>query len=469
MLEQYSTILRRLTIALDAFLVSACFFISYWVRDHFKAGLENVGFYIKLWPVIVTLWVAALFILGMYESLRLKTFRQVLETIIKAMLMAFIWFSAAMYLFKIVGVSRTFMLFVFSLSTLVLIVEKFILMFALHHIRRRGFNFKNVLIVGTNNRAKRFIRRLDYHRDLGLKVVGIVDEDPSFKGQNIYGHPVLGTPQDLPEVLTQQAIDQVFFIIPRSSLQKIEPLIHHCEITGTTASVAVDLFDPLKFARWKEESIVNLPLITFRTVPDKVGQLLFKRMIDIAVSTIALIIISPVYLLVALLIKMTSPGPVYFIQERLGLQGRKFKLYKFRTMMVNAEHQLKDLLEKNEMQGPVFKLKNDPRITAIGRFLRKFSIDELPQLWNVLHGDMSLVGPRPPIAREVELYDHWQRRRLSMRPGLTCLWQVNGRNKIVNFDEWAQLDLDYIDNWSLGLDLRILMQTLRTVASGNGA
>lgn len=215
--------------------------------------------------------------------------------------------------------------------------------------------------------------------------------------------------------------------------------------------------------------MLGFPLLTFETTSDKHQELIFKRIIDIIVSAIGLVMMAPIFLVVAIVIKYTSEGPVLFAQERCSLNGRRFKLYKFRTMVKDAEGKLKDLMAFNQMGGPAFKMDNDPRVTAVGKFLRKSSLDEFPQLYNVLRGDMSLIGPRPPLPSEVEKYDFWQRRRLSMRPGLTCLWQVSGRNKIKDFDEWARLDLKYIDEWSPLLDTKIFFKTIPTVLFGIGA
>jgi len=221
-------------------------------------------------------------------------------------------------------------------------------------------------------------------------------------------------------------------------------------------------------ARIEIEELDGIPFLTFTTTPSNETQLAFKRLLDIGVSLSLLGIAAPVITLVALMIKITSPGSVFFKQKRLGLNGRKFTLYKFRTMIEDAHERRGEVEHLNEMTGPVFKSKSDPRVTPVGRILRRFSLDELPQLWNVLKGDMSLVGPRPPIPEEVESYHRWHRRRLSMKPGLTCLWQISGRNNI-DFDHWMQLDLQYIDNWSPSLDFKILLRTIPAVLSGRGA
>ena len=449
-------------------LVTGCFFAGYWIRNRSSSGLLPLEFYLPLWPIITSLWIIALYSSGMYRPLRLKPITEIFFHIIRSAFISFVLFGFFSYLFKLTGISRSFVVIVFLLSIAVLIIEKILLLLFIRTIRRKGFNFRNVLIVGTNIRAQRFIRDLDYHRELGLKIAGVLDQDHELVGQQVCGYPVIGTFADLPKILEKQVIDYVILVIPRSSLDNVEPLIRHCETTGTVVSVAVDLFD-LQFTMGKEGSLLGVPMITFESTPDKLWQLILKRLGDIALSATGLVIISPFYALIAIFIKTTSKGPIYFTQERCGLQGRRFKLYKFRTMDADAESQLDDLLERNEMEGPAFKLSDDPRVTPAGKILRKISIDELPQLWNVLRGDMSLVGPRPSLPREVEQYDHWQRRRLSMRPGITCLWQVNGRNNIVSFDQWAKLDLEYIDNWSLGLDFKILVRTIPAVISGAGA
>jgi len=468
MIKEYADIFRRLIVLVDLCLITLVFFISYWLRTHYLTGLLGFNFYVWLCPLFVFLWGGSLYLLGMYKSFRLKSIDNILWVILNSALIAFILFGAVMYMFKVVDISRSFILLAFGLTTMILAIEKLILVLFFREMRHQGFNFRNILIVGTNKRAHDFIHTIDNLRGVGLKIVGILDEDPKMVGQNIGGHEITGSFDDLADILAHQAIDQAVFIVERSSLEKIEPLMVHCETTGTTVSLAVNLFN-LKLTVAKEESILGIPMITFQTVSNKVGQLLIKRILDTIISGVWLLVSWPLYLIVSILIKATSKGPVFFTQERCGLQGRKFKLYKFRTMSIDAESRLEALKDKNEMQGPVFKIKNDPRITPIGKFLRKWSIDEFPQFWNVFCGQMSLIGTRPPIPREVEQYDYWQRRRLSMPPGITGLWQVSGRSDISNFDEWVKLDLQYIDHWSLKEDFRILMQTIPTVLKSTGA
>ncbi len=473
MLKQYAQILRWLIILTDCFLMGVAFFLAYharrhWFLDFFPYNLYFLKVYLWILPTVIILWAFFLYSFGMYQSFRLKKLRSMIWLIIKSGIMTFVIFSAAAYIFKIENISRSFVCLFFATTTLILIVEKIVLIAFFRFLRTKGFNFRNILVVGTGRRAQRFIKYLHQHRELGLKVMGLVDEDVQRQGAMVQDLVVLGGLSDVPRILRDHVVDYVVFIVPRASLNKIEPALKYCELVGVSASVAMDFFN-LKFTSGKDTNILGIPMVTFEPTPHSVSALLLKRLLDVAISLTALVVIMPVYFLVALLIKCTSPGPVYFCQERIGLNGRKFKLYKFRTMDIHAEKQLKNLMAFNEMSGPAFKMDKDPRVTSVGRLLRKYSLDELPQLWNVFHGDMSLVGPRPPLEREVKQYDPWHTRRLSMRPGITCYWQIKGRNRISDFDQWVKMDLEYIDNWSLMLDVKILLKTIPAVLSTSGA
>jgi exopolysaccharide biosynthesis polyprenyl glycosylphosphotransferase len=256
------------------------------------------------------------------------------------------------------------------------------------------------------------------------------------------------------------------FSAPLERLADVLPLVRLCEEVGVQAHIQAE-----SIACHSLPDILDLrgvPLLSYAPAQHSPELLAVKRFLDVGLAIIGISVTAPIMVLCAVLIKATSPGPVLFRQVRSGLNGRAFRMLKFRTMGEHAEAARAEVAHLNEATGPVFKIANDPRITRIGRFLRRWSVDELPQLFNVLAGDMSVVGPRPPIPSEVALYDRWQRRRLSMRPGLTCLWQIRGRHRI-GFDEWMQLDLFYIDHWSLRLDFRILFRTISTVLSGSGA
>ena len=323
--------------------------------------------------------------------------------------------------------------------------------------------------MGQNSRAATLVKGIDETPELGLKVLGFIDApgglplDQAFKNL-----PMLGTSEDLEAIFRSHVVDEVYIFLPiKSFYSEIETILEVCEVVGVEVKIPTDLFSA-RLAKSKVSSYGDLSVIDLYTSPTMSWQLLVKRLLDLIVSLVVLVFLFPLLVVVALLIKMTSSGPVFFRQKRVGYNGRLFTCLKFRTMVENAE-QLKDsLAAKNEMGGPVFKIKNDPRATRVGNILRKMSIDELPQFINVLKGDMSLVGPRPPVPEEVTKYDLKDRRRLSMRPGITCLWQVKGRNAIP-FEKWMELDREYIDQWSLWLDLKILVKTIPAIIRGSGA
>lgn len=473
MLKQYATFFRRCMIVVDMLIVSGAFLLAYRICDHMQTyhgwhTLYPLSKYAWFPPFLSICWGISLYALGMYKSFRLKTLSHILFLLVCAAGIVFLVFTSTVYIFHFNFFSRGLIALGFAFAVAFLSLEKMALMLFFHYLRSKGFNFRNVLIVGTGPRVQEFIKQVEQHREFGFKIIGLVDQDPAKVGKEVCGYPVIGSLEDVQDILWDRPVDNVFFIVPRSVLDRIQDQLRCCETLGISFSVAVDLFD-MQFTMGQPDTLMGLPIITFESVSQKHYQLIFKRLLDIGLSGAALIALSPLFALISLLIKATSSGPSIFAQERCSLNGRRFKLFKFRTMGVDAESKLKDLMAHNQMAGPAFKMDNDPRITPVGKILRKFSLDELPQLWNVLHGDMSLVGPRPPLPSEVQHYGLWHRRRLSMRPGITCLWQVSGRNKITDFDEWAKLDLKYIDEWSLALDFNILLRTVPAVLSTSGA
>ena len=325
---------------------------------------------------------------------------------------------------------------------------------------------RNILIVGTSRKAREMGELISRYSDWGLRILGYVDVDPAKDRGGT--SDVLGSIEDIPTIIEDNVVDEIIFVgsEPRD-LEGLDDVLAICKEQGVKTRVAADFF-PVKVSHVSMEFLENVPIITFSATPDHAFELLIKRLMDILGSAIALTVSSPVLLILAVLVKLTSKGPVIYRQVRCGLYGRKFVLYKFRSMCEGAEDVLWEIKHLNEMDGPVFKMRNDPRVTPLGRLLRKSSLDEWPQFWNVLKGDMSLVGPRAPLPEEVKEYTRWQRRRLSVKPGITCLWQVSGRNEI-DFQEWMKLDLFYIDHWSLLLDLKILLRTFPVVLLGKGS
>lgn len=466
MIKENATVLRRLTIFADLCLMVASFFLGYLLRNKIY-NIYPLSVYAETLPILLFIWVGLLNFFGMYRSFRTSKIPKALFIILKTVFFGFVVFSSFIYLFKIYAINRTFIILVFFFAAIFLGIEKVWLILFFKYARKKGLNYSSILIIGTGQRAQHFINLVNKHPEWGYKIIGLVDEDITKVGQAINGYNVIGSFKDVPDIIHNNVVDEVIFVVPRLWLGNIEEIMCLCENEGLKIHLAVDFFK-LKFSKLKQTELDGFPLLTFESTPDKLWQLLIKRMVDIVASGVGLLILTPLFTLVAIMIKAASKGPVFFRQERCSLNGRKFTLYKFRTMFEDAETKLNGLLLHNEMKGPVFKMTNDPRLAGAGKFLRKLSIDELPQLWNVFKGDMSLVGPRPPIPEEVKHYDNWQRRRLSMRPGITCLWQVNGRNKITDFNEWAKLDLEYIDNWSFWLDCKILLKTTFVVLFGIG-
>jgi exopolysaccharide biosynthesis polyprenyl glycosylphosphotransferase len=335
--------------------------------------------------------------------------------------------------------------------------------------RRQGVassELRNVLVVGTGPEAIEVRTKLAVHPELAMRVVGHLT-GPAPAPMTVDPSEVLGSLHDLKRIVEERVVDDVVFAIPVAESLACEREIGWCEEVGVTVHLRVDLVRTL-FARLSPTDLDGTPMLTISATPRQPVALLVKRSLDLLGAAAAMVLLSPVFGTTAALVKLTSRGPVYFRQTRVGLNGRTFTLYKFRSMYRDAESRRAELEHRNERSGPVFKIKHDPRITPVGKWIRRFSIDELPQLWNVLRGDMSLVGPRPPIPEEVRKYERWQRRRLSMKPGITCLWQVSGRNGI-DFEDWMRLDLAYIDTWSLRLDALILLRTVPVVLTARGA
>ncbi|HEU0121486.1 MAG TPA: sugar transferase [Bryobacteraceae bacterium] len=332
---------------------------------------------------------------------------------------------------------------------------------------RRKFGAEHYLwIVGTGDSARRVAGLVEDAAAFGLRLSGFLDKNPAVSMMQLRGeYPVHGL-AELPALLRQHVIDEVLFAVPSEQLAELEETFLLCDEEGVRSRVAVDFF-PHVHSDVYLDRLGSSPMLTFSGAPHDEVRLLLKRVIDVVLAAASLLLVAPLMAVVAVLVKTTSPGPLLFRQERCGLNGRRFLLYKFRSMVADAEALKAGLADQNERE-LVFKMKNDPRLTGIGRWLRKFSIDEWPQLWNVLRGDMSLVGPRPAIPCEVEQYKRWQRRRLRMRPGLTCLWVVEGRDT-VDFQRWMELDMQYIDNWSLALDWKIMLRTIPQVVIGKGA
>lgn len=469
MLKEQEDLIHKLTVVIDAVLMAAAYALAFFVRGQlefsFLHELPPFEDYLPMLLLVVPAWIICLELTGAYDSMRQKRFRAIFWGLVEASICAMFVFAAAAFLLKWELLSRTFLVLLFLCGTLTLAAERYWALYLLHRARRKGYNYRVVLIVGSGPRAERFGREIQAHPEWGMRILGYVDEADRL-GLKVNGGSVIGGFDDLPRILDENVVDEVVFLLPRRWLARLEDYIRACEKVGVKATVAVDFFDTA-IARPVIKEMDGWPLLTFDTTPNDYFALVMKRTLDIAGSFLGIVLLSPLFLAVAATIRLSSPGPVFFRQVRCGLNGRTFEILKFRTMVVDAEEKLAELRAQNEVGGPVFKMKHDPRITGIGRLLRRTSLDELPQLFNVLRGDMSLIGPRPPLPSEVENYERWQRRRLSMRPGIACIHEVAARNN-KDFTLWMKMDLEYIDNWSLGLDMNILVRAVMTVVKGTG-
>ena len=381
-------------------------------------------------------WVAVLWLHGLYRPRARWTIRSEAIAILRATLVLGLITGTVLFAFRLPDVSRLFLLLLFPSQWLVTLAVRVALRIAFERLRARGYNQRYVLVVGSGARARSFAQKLEDHRELGLRVIGFLDDAPPTDLPARWTY--LGTLEQIEDVLHGRVIDEVALCLPYTEWDRMNALAKLCEEEGKIVRVPVDMLDRA-FAAGRFEDLDGTPVYSLVSGPDRVAALVVKRAFDIVVSGLAIVVGSPLLLGIALSIRLRDGTPVVFRQTRIGLHGRSFEMLKFRTMSVDAERRLEELMQQSEVNGAAFKMTNDPRVTRSGRFLRRTSLDELPQLWNVLRGNMSLVGPRPALPREVESYDLWHRRRLSMKPGITGLWQVSARRS-ANFDTWAELD-----------------------------
>jgi exopolysaccharide biosynthesis polyprenyl glycosylphosphotransferase len=479
MLREHGSITTSFQKFLDIVITAFSFVAAYFIKRHaLPQNLTNLSndpnYYVILLMAVIT-WYISLNWMGMYISYRQSLFYQFFVKIIKSALLGMVLLNIALYTIHIQHISRLLMGIFLVLNISLLTLSKFIIYKTLRKIRSRGINTRNVLIIGSRERAKDAIRAVEENRDTGYKVLGCFDIERDTMGLSVKnGHRVIGTIEDMKEFLEKNVVDEMVFAMPMKLIQNAGRYLALAETMGVKVRIIPDWqLDHLMYqpgiAEIRIEDFLGLYTMSLQTTPPNDGKLFIKALGDFTVAMILMLISLPVFLFFTVAIKLFAEGPVFYKQERLGLSGRKFTLYKFRTMVENADELLEDLKKKNEADGPAFKIKNDPRIIPwIGTFLRKTSLDELPQLINVLRGEMSLVGPRPPLPSEVVEYSIWQRRRLSMKPGLTCFWQISPRRNDLSFNEWMRLDLKYIDTWSLFNDLKLIVLTLRAMLFGAG-
>ncbi|NQZ99885.1 MAG: sugar transferase [Myxococcales bacterium] len=468
MLRDHAGRFHALNVFADVFLAALVFSVlAAWPgigASEVSAGMDAfalmiVGFAASFcWPVVLES-------LGHYASNRRHPLESVMGPFVVAGAASVVVLTAGQVVLQTPGLPW-FPLVCGASQFAVLCALRLLVFVSLRYARRRGRNYRNTLIIGSGRRARMARNSILRHPEWGLRIVGFVDDGDTPYDSELAGEPIFKL-IDFLKLVREHVISEVIVACPRSMLPSMDAPAAVCADTGIPFTLLSDIFGDVLPAP-KMTRFEGIPGLSFAPVAHGRVSLAVKRAIDVAGAAVLLAATTPILAVAAIAIRLTSSGSVIFRQRRCGLYGRSFEMLKLRTMCADAETRKLELMELNEMDGPVFKIEDDPRVTFVGRMLRRWSIDEIPQLWNVLRGEMSLVGPRPPIPVEVAQYETVQRRRLSMRPGLTCIWQVSGRNTI-GFEEWVKLDVEYIDSWSLVNDLKLLLKTLPAVLRGTGA
>ena len=434
--------------------------LDYWFPGVFAGTFDFFWDQAWLFVLIVFAWMLVFDFSGLYDQGLDMGPRRALAKIVQSSLVSLAVLLGLLYVLKLHNFPRTLLL----LHTIFAAIAVSLRIVFLQPLVLRVQQCRRLLLAGHPDDAAPFLDWLRSPSNAAhFELVGLLHpagtEPPP-------GVPSLGTDDNFSDILHSTVVDDVALLPAHLPADRVSIWLKQCQEEGIETLVLASHLKPT-IARLELEEIGETPVLLYTTASPATWALAVKRLSDIVLSGTALLLLSPLFLVISLLIKHSSPGPVFFAQRRCTWHGRIFPMYKFRTMVANAEAIRDKLQSQNEVSGPVFKMKNDPRVTPVGRFLRKYSLDELPQLWNVFRGDMSIVGPRPPIPAEVAQYENWQRRRLSMRGGCTCLWQIGSRNNM-EFEEWMRLDLKYIDTWSLSLDLKIIAKTFDDSKLGLG-
>jgi exopolysaccharide biosynthesis polyprenyl glycosylphosphotransferase len=445
--------------------------LALWVSSAMAASLgpvrPSLPFLDQNYSLLTTVllaWLAASRLTGLYTSYRtLPLTTEVLRVVSSTGIVALVACLAAL-VWRDQAIAMAALPLYPASALLLLVAGRVLIRRSASLARRHGYNTRRFAVVGQGELAEKVVASFATDSDWGYSFAGYVLEDGAVADE---GSLVLGRLADFGTILQNEVLDEVAFAVPSERMAVVQDAAKLCEQQGISFRILVDVMHG-RIARLQTAETSGLPILAYSTVPTQEIALAAKRAIDLLVSASVLILLSPLLLAIAVAIKLESRGPVLFRQRRVGLNGREFDLFKFRSMHQDAEAQLSALRTRNEANGPVFKMRNDPRVTRVGHFLRRSSLDEFPQFWNVLLGEMSIVGPRPPLPTEVRQYRRWQRRRLSVRPGLTCTWQISGRSEIP-FDQWMELDLEYIDTWSLVGDLQICAMTIPAVLTARGA
>jgi len=461
-------------IVLDAVLIYLSFIFAYYLRFHSHAVSSHfssspMGFhnYSETLLIVVVLWLAILKLFGMYDGKRSQVLIDEIALLLVSVLASAFMLLGFLFLYRGLWYSRLVIVIAGAIALALLAVERMALAWLSRRMKSLGVGRKRVLILGAGDIGQTLARRFRTDRTLGGEPVGFADDDPAKIGKRFNEVPVMCALSGIKDVIKSENISEVIFATTQLPNQRMLDIITECEVLQVSFRIVPGILEIIA-SRVDIDEVGGIPLITVTEIGLKGFNAFVKRSIDVVVSAVLLVILSPVYLLISILIKLDSRGAVFYSQERVGKDGRTFKMYKFRSMVTGADEMIPELEKMSETEGHIFKIKEDPRMTRIGKWLRRLSLDEWPQLFNVLIGDMSLIGPRPPLPREVVKYSPWHKKRLRVAPGITGLWQVSGRS-LLPFEDMVRLDIYYIENWSLWLDVKIMFRTIPVVLTAFGA
>jgi len=449
MLKEHSSFVKQLIAVTDCVLLAISFYCANLIVFGFTTSFDTILEYWVMFIGFMSFYLYFAWTRSLFSIMNFNWMTGLFRRLVAIFFSAAILGAAIFFLVPDLKGSRFLYLIFAGLSFVVISSEKYFIKRFIVRIRRNNYNITPIIIVGRGRIASQLIQEIKHHNEWGFRVISVLDLSIS--------------PEAFEEILKNHYVEEVFFCVPRRMTKEkfvIDHYLQICEEMGRPARVFLNLPSATFFARWEYHRFMNRSTLISHTVELDPDQMIFKRLFDIVGGLFGLMVLVSLYPVLAILIKVTSPGPVFFKQVRVGKNGKRFVIYKFRSMRNDAEKMKKELMKHNELDGAVFKMKNDPRVTTVGKIMRKFSLDEFPQVINVLKGEMSLVGTRPPTPEEVASYQKWHHRRISIRPGLTGLWQVSGRNRIKTFDDIVKLDLSYIDNWSIWIDIKIILKTI---------
>ncbi|MGV8095609.1 MAG: sugar transferase [Mangrovibacterium sp.] len=466
MFKERESVIAKVSVGLQVILAVVCFLFIWYITEGSVAHKMITSREITNTVIIIALlWFIIFDQFNLGKIFRTSSYLSILKNYIKAVFTGIVFLGAINLLLQYESLSLERLIYFGILSILVLTSYKNILFAIMRLLRRNGFNKRQILIIADEESAD-YIDQIINTKDWGFQIRAIMTGSKKIKEKYSSEYEIIPNTKNIKHFIDNNPIDDVIYCRPLFNQTEIQQYIVDCAEIGVTFHHQTRVFDVDQVE--PHVSLLNqLPFISYKNGRHRYLSLKIKAAFDFFFSLIVIVLTSPIQAIIALAIKLDDGGPSFFKQERVGLNGRRFYCLKFRTMVVDAEALKAQLMGQNEQEGPVFKISMDPRVTRIGRFLRKTSLDELPQFVNVLRGEMSVVGPRPPIPSEVEKYERWQIRRLSMKPGITCIWQVSGRNNIP-FQKWMQLDMEYIDNWSLKLDLILILKTIKVMLIGDG-